>query len=268
MGTLELVSAATGEGGMTPRCMDHGCLHYDHEWERPEQPYYSDGAVTIYHGDALKVTASMPDDVVDAVITDPPYNVGKDYGPDHDDRMDPGDYRAWMIRWLRVAAALSRDAVVFTPGLTNLPMALEVLPHADLRLARILGWHRKEFAGDKWNGGPAMSWEPVIWATTQEKPYFTKTFGTYGRDFLVVNSTHGNPWAQLHPCPKPIEVMRWLVGLFTPPGGSVLDPFVGSGTTLEAAKQSGRTSIGIDLSLGHCKTAALRCSQETLGLSA
>jgi site-specific DNA-methyltransferase (adenine-specific) len=231
-------------------------------------PFYEDASATIYHGDALEVMAGMDDDSVDAVITDPPYNVGKDYGPDHDDRMAPADYRVWTIRWLRAAAAVSRDGVVFTPGTANVRQALDVLDTAGLRYVRMLGWHRKEFAGDLWSGGPAISWEPVIWASKVEKAYFTKTFGTYGRDFLVVNSTHGNPWAKVHPCPKPIEVMRWLVGLFVPPDGSVLDPFVGTGTTLEAAQLLGRHGIGIELNADHCRSAERRIAQGTLGLSA
>jgi site-specific DNA-methyltransferase (adenine-specific) len=53
--------------------------------------------------------------------------------------------------------------------------------------------------------------------------------------------------AALHPTVKPLDLMRWLVRLVTPPGGVVLDPFAGSGTTLEAAVLEGFDSVGIEL---------------------
>jgi site-specific DNA-methyltransferase (adenine-specific) len=57
--------------------------------------------------------------------------------------------------------------------------------------------------------------------------------------------------------------MKWLVEL-APRGGLILDPFVGSGTTLRAAKDQGRRAIGIEIEERHCEVAARRCSQEVL----
>jgi hypothetical protein len=133
---------------------------------------------------------------------------------------------------------------------------------ANLRPVATLGWHKKEFAGDKWTVGPAMCWEPIIWASKSQKPFYNKTFGTGGRDFLVVNSTHGNPFAADHPCPKPMPVMRWLVSLFAPNEATVIDPCAGTGTTLKAAKDLGRSAIGIEIEEKYCEIAAKRLSQE------
>jgi hypothetical protein len=71
-----------------------------------------------------------------------------------------------------------------------------------------------------------------------------------------------------HPCPRPVEQMRYLVSLVTPPGGTVLDPFLGSGTTALAAKDTGRRAIGIEIEEKWCALSVARCSQEVLGLSA
>lgn len=67
-----------------------------------------------------------------------------------------------------------------------------------------------------------------------------------------------------HPTVKPLDLMRWLVRLVTPPDGIVLDPFMGSGTTLKAARAEGHTSIGIDLDAAHCEIAWGRLSQGVL----
>jgi len=70
-----------------------------------------------------------------------------------------------------------------------------------------------------------------------------------------------------HPTVKPSDLMRWLCVLTrTPTGGTVLDPFMGSGTTIYAAKESGRKAIGVDLDEEYCEIAAKRCSQGVLDL--
>jgi site-specific DNA-methyltransferase (adenine-specific) len=224
-------------------------------------PYYADDLVTIYHGDAAEVLPMLEQRSVDYVLTDPPYNAGKQYGA-HDDDQPEADYWSWLGGILASAAAVAREGIVYFPGTRNVWNVREVLAASHLTPKRMLGWHKKEFAGDKWTNGPAMCWEPVVWAPTGKG--YNRIFGTAGRDFLVVPSTHGSPWA--HPNPKPEPVMRWLVGLFVPDGGSVIDPFAGSGATLRAAKDLGRSAIGIELDERWCEEAATRCSQEVLGL--
>lgn len=71
-----------------------------------------------------------------------------------------------------------------------------------------------------------------------------------------------------HPTVKPLDLMRYLIRLITPPGGIVLDPFAGSGSTLVAAQSIGFRSIGIDLEEKHCAIAAKRLAQGVLDLGA
>ncbi len=223
-------------------------------------PYYEDGAVTIYNGDALALLDCL-DPSGDLAIFDPPYNVGKNYGQGAAaDKLDELNY------WNMVSGAL-RDmeapSLVWTPGVVNIDKALRTLAPR-WRLVRLLGWHKREYAGDSFHSGPAMCWEPIIWAVRAEvdKPFYNRIYGAWGRDFLIVNSTHGHGIA--HPCPKPPEVMRWLIGLFCPEGGTVIDPMCGSGTALMEAKNSGRKAIGIELNRDYCDVAIKRCAQEVL----
>ena len=196
------------------------------------------GDATLYHGDCLEILPTLPK--VDAVITDPPYNVGKDYGT-HNDAMSRGAYVDWLAACWRL---IPTDTLIYTPGMRHFWDTPDVLTRAGLSIGPLLGWHKKEFAGDKWGGGPAMCWEPVVWAHRGKKE-FVKVCGTYGRDFLVVNATHGNPYAKVHPCPKPIEVPQWLIGIFA--RETVIDPFMGSGTTGVACANLGRKFIGIEI---------------------
>ena len=71
-----------------------------------------------------------------------------------------------------------------------------------------------------------------------------------------------------HPTQKPVRLMRELVGLFSSPGQVVLDPFMGSGTTLVAAKKLGRKAIGIEIEEKYCEIAAKRLSQEVFDFRA
>jgi site-specific DNA-methyltransferase (adenine-specific) len=224
-------------------------------------PYYQDDAVSIFHSDFRSVLPSLSGD---AVVVDPPYNVGKRYGK-HDDAMGDEEYRRWMVTLLRMSADASADPVVFFPGAMNVWWSAEAVQEAGLQPVRLLAWHKKEFAGDKWTGGPAMCWEPIVWASKGERR-FERIFGTLGRDMLVVPSTHGDPYNGPHPCPKSVRVMAWLAGLFCPPSGLIIDPCAGSGATLLAAKETGRRAIGIEIEERYCEIAAERCRQGVLAL--
>lgn len=217
-------------------------------------PTYSDGLTSLYVGDCLQVLPRLGH--FDLAVFDPPYNVGKGY-PTGDD-LTADEYEAWLVH---VLLTLRADTLVYFPGVVNLALGLEVLRCTGWTLQRPLGWHKKEYAGDLFGGGPAMCWEPILWATRGvDRPFWNKTFGAWGRDFLVVNATHGNPWAKEHPCPKPMEVLRWLIGLFCPAGGSVIDPTVGSGSTLDAARLLGRSAVGIEIDPGYGDVSIKRLS--------
>jgi len=71
----------------------------------------------------------------------------------------------------------------------------------------------------------------------------------------------------IHPTEKPTEILRPLIGYACPPGGLVVDPFAGSGSTLDAARQSGRRAVGVEVSEAYCEAAARRLSQLTLEAS-
>jgi site-specific DNA-methyltransferase (adenine-specific) len=202
------------------------------------KPYYQDDWTTIYHGDCIEVMAGL--DKVDAAITDPPYGIGFKYDQ-YDDTRD---------NWFRLMAGivpLAQDIAKFT-----------IMPCGQFRH---MAWWYANFPPEWlicwYKGSPGHrshvgfnDWEPhLCWGKPpgQIHDYFQTKCGF---------DNNG------HPCPKPIEWAMWLVSRGCPDGGRVLDPFMGSGTTLRAAKDSNRKSIGIDISEKYCEVAANRMAQE------
>lgn len=98
-------------------------------------------------------------------------------------------------------------------------------------------------------------------ASPSERWFYCRECATaFDRD---VRKDHGHGragWDHLisHPTQKPLALMKYLVGLTVRPGGIVLDPFVGSGTTLIAAGAAGCSAVGIDLDAEHCQIAVGR----------
>ena len=99
----------------------------------------------------------------------------------------------------------------------------------------------------------ANIWEPIL-------AYGFKG-NTFGVDGVTVNIT---PQAIDHPCPKPLKLFTWLIGQVGGVGDTILDPFMGSGTTLRAAKDLGRKAIGIEIEERYCEIAAQRMSQSVM----
>jgi site-specific DNA-methyltransferase (adenine-specific) len=246
-------------------------------------PYYSDDACTIYHGDALELMAELGD--IDVVVTSPPYNLGTTTGggfPDfrkntnmrmgkwtgaqlahgyasHSDDMTVEDYEHWQEAALRAMwATLSSAGAIFYNHKPRVQADGLRLPFfADLPLRQIITWDRD--AG--MNFAPTHFLPRYEWVLLYAKPAFR-----------LVDKASGlsDVWrfgpervSTEHPAPFPIELPRHCLKATT---GTVLDPFMGSGTTLRAAKDLGRKAIGIEIEERYCEIAARRLGQEVLAL--
>ena len=117
-------------------------------------------------------------------------------------------------------------------------------------------------------------WPVLVWWTPEGEPYHLGRGAAavvgVNRDFHVANSSAivsdtTAPQRQ-HPCPRPLDQVRFIVSQWVRPGGLVLDPFCGSGTALVAAKNLGRRAIGIEIEEKYCEIAAKRHAQDCLPL--
>ena len=185
-------------------------------------------SVELHLGDCLEVMKSMPDKSVDAIITDPPYGNNLKYSSYLDTRENLEKIvPIFMDECLRIA-----QRVVVTPGVAN----IYLYP----KYTWILSWVNMAGVGSSSWG--FSCWQPIL---------------VYGKDPFLQNrkgrrpdtyQQKGNEVAKVnHPCPKPTNVMRWIVERTTMVNETILDPFMGSGTTGVACVQTGRNFIGIEI---------------------
>lgn len=217
------------------------------------RPFYSDELVTIYHGDCRDVLPTLESGSVDLVLTDPQYNVGFEY-ESNADNASPEDYFSDVRIWLSECSRVTCGPMVIFTGAVNL--------QAWLSFAKprwIMAWTKGNSHSRNRIGKPDgfQQWEPIL--------VFGRAKKCVGSDWIHCPIV-GDSSAYQHPCPKPVPLFRRIIGDFTVSGDSVLDPFLGSGTTAVAAKMLGRRCIGIEIEERYCEIAARRLSQEVLAL--
>lgn len=196
------------------------------------RPYYEHAGITIYHGDCREI---LPHVTADVLVTDPPYGLG--------DRWSGGTW-------------------------ASDPM------YSDAKR-----WDQKPFEGLEkvvksfgssviWGGNyyalpPSRCW--LAWLKSsrmQTMSDFELAWTNLNRPAKVFEEDRNPDGKRRHPTQKPISVMKWSLSFV--PAGIVLDPFMGSGTTLRAAKDLGRKAIGIEIEERYCEIAAKRLAQEVL----
>lgn len=209
------------------------------------EPYYCEDGITIYHGDCREI---LPHIEADMVVTDPPYGIALDTSS----RCD----------WLPDHEPVAGDDEPFDPGhlvALGLPTILWGANHYASRLPDSRGW----LAWDKAtrNGLDLKQAEvEFAWSNFISRPRaFRHMWSGAFRD-----SERGTRY---HPTQKPVALMAWCLSLVPDMYGDlVLDPYMGSGPTLRAAKDLGRRAIGIELEERYCEIAVQRLAQMNLDL--
>lgn len=238
-------------------------------------PYFSDGTATIYCGHCADVLPEIG--AVDHVITDPPYSAhvhGKQRrgGNRHRDGVisagrDLGFAALLEADRMRVSAYCSGNVlrwVLIFSDVEGAHLWREELVSDGLEYVRTAFWRKAggapQFTGDR----PAVACEAITIAHRRGRKRWNGggKQGFYDVPIVVGHSAEG----RFHTTQKPLELMTQLIADFTDPGDLILDPFMGSGTTLAAAKRIGRRAIGIDVDERHCDTAARRLAQGALDL--
>jgi DNA modification methylase len=223
------------------------------------RPYYEQDGITIYHGDSREVLPELPANAADLVLTDPPFFMPATHYQSR---------REWQRAWsdttvlatfwsVIVDACLGRLAptghmVAFCNGDSYPVFYPEMYRRFDY--LKCLVW-------DKGHVGLGRVWrnqhELAIAARWNESQF--KEDSKLRADVFTFKAAPSSD--RDHPVQKPVPMLAWLIEPTTPVGGLVLDPFMGSGTTLEAAKIAGRRAIGIEGEERYCEIAARRLEE-------
>ena len=239
-------------------------------------PYYQDSAVTIYHGDCREILPGF--DSVDHMITDPPYSAhvhskqwiaaalkekgGKRTSTAHRSLgFDSLTEELMGFICNQSDRFVARWSIAFC-DVESLHLWRDCMAGAGLDYVRTCIWHKRDSAPQFTGDRPASSCEAFV---CSHQPGKKKWNGGGRRNFFdhPVNAGRG---ANPHPSTKPLALMTEIISLFTDAGETILDPFMGSGTTLRAAKDLGRKAIGIEQNERYCEISARRMGQEVLAL--
>lgn len=248
-------------------------------------PYYQDDAVTIYHGDCREILPTISG--VALTVTSPPYNTltsrtingggihkksqwaAKVRSDGYADDRSEADYWGWQAEVAHAVAKCSTlDASFFYNHKLRYRDKAPILPVDMVRMWP--DWSlRQEIV---WARDGSMVFNARMFPPSDERIYWMTRVGGNHKWSL-----DGNQWTSVwrvrqeigmdgHPCPFPEGLPSRCITATTDPGDTVLDPFMGSGTTMRAAKDLNRKAIGCDVSEAYCEIAAKRMAQEVLPL--
>ncbi len=222
-------------------------------------PYYDKGGITIWHADCRDVLPSLTAGPVDLVLTDPPYGIN--YTTARRSRYDPkrvpvtNDKSLDVIvaAWPLTLCCLAEDRHWYAFASPRMIAEAQPLFHPK----QIIAWDKgnRGTVGDL-ECGFGEAWEAIFYGMKGRRPLNGK------RPRSVIRFDWSSTDDPVHPTIKPVALLRTLVRLSANPGETVLDPFMGSGTTLRAAKDAGLKAVGIEIEERYCEIAARRLEQE------
>lgn len=243
----------------------------------------------VLNEDALPGIARLPRNSIDLVVSDPPYCLGKDYGNDSD-KLDPEKYLAWSRQWidavipklkptgsLYVFLTWRYSPEIFCYLKKKLIMLNEII--WDRRVPSMGGSTRRFSSVHDNIGFFAKSKDYYFDIDSVRIPYDQATKKARSRSIFVgskwleVGYNPKDVWSvsrlhrihserEAHPTQKPLELIERMIKASCPPGGVVLDPFMGSGTTAVAAHRLKRNFIGFEINSAYCEIIRQRLSKE------
>ncbi len=203
------------------------------------KPYYHDAraGITIYNGDCREILPLLPK--ADLILTDPPYGLGERWtGGTWGANQIYEEARKWDVKIkeneMEFILSHGKDAIVWGGNYYKFPPSRGFLA---------------------WVKIPKMD-------TMADLEYAWTTFDRPSKLFTETRNSNGN---RQHPTEKPITLLSWCIQQTD--SNTIIDPFMGSGTTLRAAKDLGRKAIGIEIEERYCEIAAKRLQQEVFNFS-
>ena len=226
------------------------------------KPYYSHAGIQIFHGDCREVLPTLPK--VDLVLTDPPYGVAYLTAR----RSSSDALRVPVVNDETLDVVAEAWPMVLDRLSDNRHWYSFVSPRRIAEAEAIFGKPKHILAWDKGDRGTVgdlesgfgEAWEAIFYGMKGRRELFGK------RPRTIIRHDWSSVLDPVHPTVKPVGLLLNLAQLSTLAGETILDPFMGSGTTLRAAKDLGRKAIGIEIEEKYCEISARRLAQEVLPL--
>lgn len=250
--------------------------------------FYTDKINTIYHGDALSVLASsdIPNESVDLIFADPPYNIGKNFNGFIDKWRSDEDYINWIEKWLSLCFdKLKPNGSLYLMCSTQCSAYIDILLRKYLTVMSRIIWHY-DSSGVQAKKYYGSLWEPIFHCVKNKNRY---TFNSanilveaktgakrklidYRKSVPTTYNTKkvpGNAWYfprvryrmveyEKHPTQKPLDLLKRIVLASSNENDVILDPFAGTFTTGYAAKILNRRSISIEINEEYLKIGLRR----------
>lgn len=206
------------------------------------KPYYEEPGITIYNGDCRKILPQLPK--VDLVLTDPPYGIERFRKGFGTTRFRGFGCENVGITWdIKPTEDMLKQIIKSAPNVIIWGFNNFQLPPSE----HFLVWDKQQTVDN-------FADAELAWTNIK----ITKIF-----HFSI--HTH-NHYTKYHPTQKPVDLMTWCLS-FAPDAQTILDPFMGSGTTLRAAKDLGRKCIGIEIEEKYCEISVKRLRQEVFNFN-
>ncbi len=252
---------------------------------------YTLGKHSIYYGDALKVLPTLPDESVDLIFVDPPYNVGKRFVNFIDKWPSDEAYIEWCRKWLDLCICkLSATGTLYVMASTqSMPYIDTYLRKRVTILSRIV-WHY-DSSGVQARKYFGSLYEPILHCVKnpneytfnadqilveaktgaqrklidyrKEKPTVYNTEKVPGNVWYFARVRYRMPEYEKHPSQKPEALLQRIIAASSNSGDLILDPFAGTFTTCAVAKRMGRATIGIETQEEYIKIGLRRVGIKT-----
>jgi len=244
------------------------------------RPYFKTDSISVYHDDILTITA-LKEKSIDLIVTSPPYDVDIKY-ENYDDKIPYEEYLEFTKKWLTRCYGLAKPDGRLC---LNIPLDKnkggQQSTYADIAVtAKEIGWkYHSTIIWNEQNISRRTAWgswlsasapyviapvEVIVVLYKEKWEKSQKGNSDITRDDFIewtngVWNFGGESRSKVgHPAPFPIELPRRCIKLFSFVGDTVLDPFLGSGTTLIACVQTGRAGIGVEINKNYCALAVKR----------
>ena len=247
---------------------------------------YEDKTATIFYGDCLDILKIIPDESVDLIFADPPYNIGKKFGNFKDSWVSDSAYAEWCYIWLEACIhKLKKNGSLYVMSSTQAMPYLDLWIRERLSILSRIVWHY-DSSGVQAKKYFGSLYEPILYCVKdvrsytfnstdieieartgavrklidyrKETPTPYKTTKIPGNTWYIPRVRYRMPEYEDHPSQKPETLLERIIKASSNPGDMVLDPFSGTFTTCAVAQRLGRRSIGIESQIDYVKIGLRR----------